>query len=139
MERGHIPYGYRIENGVAMVDEEEANKIRNLYAGYLSGLGYSQAAKQAGLQIFHGTAKRIMQNTHYLGDDFYPAIIDRETFDAAEKERLKRAESLGRIYEEKEETVKNVPSIFHINTVEKHFSDPFKQAEYIYSLIESEE
>lgn len=28
---GHTPYGYRIENGCAVIHEEEAAKIRKLY------------------------------------------------------------------------------------------------------------
>lgn len=27
----HIPYGYRIENGKALIDEEKANKVKKLY------------------------------------------------------------------------------------------------------------
>ena len=34
---GHTPFGYRIENGVAVIDEDAAGKLRTLYANYLSG------------------------------------------------------------------------------------------------------
>ena len=76
----HIPYGYRIENGVAVIDEGQAEQVRTLFSGYLSGLALVPAAEAAGLTLFHSGAKRILQNEHYLGDDFYPAIIDSETF-----------------------------------------------------------
>ena len=76
----HIPYGYRIENGVAVIDEGQAEQVRTLFSGYLSGLALVLAAEAAGLTLFHGGAKRMLQNEHYLGDDFYPAIIDSETF-----------------------------------------------------------
>lgn len=78
---GHTPYGYRIENGCAVIDEEAAGKIRRLYANYLAGMAQSKAAIEAGIETYHSSAKRLMQNRHYLGDDFYPAIIDQETFD----------------------------------------------------------
>ena len=101
---GHTPYGYRIENGCAVIHEEEAAKIRKLYENYFAGMAQSKAAIEAGIETYHGTAKRLMENRHYLGDDFYPAIIDQETFDKAEE----------------------------------HYDDPRLQAEYLYSLIESE-
>lgn len=90
---GHTPYGYRIEDGRAVIDEEQAERVRKLYRGYLSGLALMPAAKQAGIETWHGSAKRLLQNRHYLGDAYYPAIIDRETFDKAEQELKKRQKS----------------------------------------------
>lgn len=40
----HIPYGYRIENGVAVIDERQAERVCTLFSGYLSGLGLVPAA-----------------------------------------------------------------------------------------------
>ena len=96
---GHTPYGYRIEDGRAVIDEEQAERVRKLYRGYLSGLALMPAAKQAGIETWHGSAKRLLQNRHYLGDAYYPAIIDRETFDKAEQELKKRAFSVKKIKE----------------------------------------
>ena len=56
----HMPYGYRIENGIAVIDEEKAEKVRNLYKGYLSGLSLTVAAKTAGIDAYHGTAGRMV-------------------------------------------------------------------------------
>ena len=75
---GHTPYGYSIENAAPRLKEDEANKIRKLYENYLSGMALAKAAAAAGIETYHGTAKRLMENRHYLGDDFYPAIIDQE-------------------------------------------------------------
>jgi len=135
---GHTPYGYRIENGAAVVDDNQAEKIRKLYENYLSGMALAAAAKAAGIETYHGTAKRLMENRHYLGDDFYPAIINQETFDKAEAERLHRAEKLGRL--NKKRTVKPVttPTRFHLAPATERFMSPKLQAEYLYSLIESE-
>ena len=88
---GHTPLGYRIENGIAVIDEEAADKVRQLYKNYLSGLSLTNAAKEAGINALHAGSKRIMQNKHYLGDDFYPAIIDKETFIAAGREIRRRS------------------------------------------------
>lgn len=35
---GHTPFGYRIENGKAVIDEAAAAHVRDLYKNYLSGL-----------------------------------------------------------------------------------------------------
>ena len=88
---GHTPLGYRIENGIEVIDEEAATKVRQLYKNYLGGLSLTNAAKEAGINALHADSKRIMQNKHYLGDDFYPAIIDKETFIAAGREIRRRS------------------------------------------------
>ena len=64
---GHTPYGYIIENGGAIIDEEKAENIRKLYENYLSGMALKTAAAKAGIETYHGTAKRLMENKHYLG------------------------------------------------------------------------
>jgi hypothetical protein len=68
MSRGHTPYGYRIENGVAVIHEEEAAQIRKMYQGYLGGLSLIASADEAGITLKHSSAKRIMQNPHLLGE-----------------------------------------------------------------------
>lgn len=76
---GHTPFGYKIENGIAVIDQTAADKLRQLYKNYLSGMSLSKVAATAGIKAYHGTAKRLMENAHYLGDSFYPAIIDKDT------------------------------------------------------------
>lgn len=95
----HIPYGYKIVNGKAEVDEKQAEAVRKLFDGYIAGLGLKPAAENAGFEIYHGSAGRMLRNTHYLGDEYYPAVIDRERFDKAEEIRMSRASSLGRVRE----------------------------------------
>ena len=87
----HIPYGYRIVDGKAVVDEVQAEQVRSFFEEYISGKALKVAAENVGLKIFHGSAGRMLRNTHYLGDDYYPAIIDQELFDKAEKERQSTA------------------------------------------------
>lgn len=132
----HIPFGYRIENGKALIDEEAAEQIKVLFQSYLSGDSLETAAKKAGIKAFHSGVGRILRNKRYLGDEYYPAIIDPDTFNAAEAERFLRAEQLGRIYEPKEEKEVVYPTDFCIQKGTEKFDDPFAQAEYAYSLIE---
>ena len=96
-----IPYGYKIEKGKALIDEVQAKQVRMLFKGYLSGLAYVVAAEEVGLKLSHPSVKRILQNKRYLGDKYYPAIIDQETFERAEAERFKRQRQMGRIFPDK--------------------------------------
>ena len=135
---GHTPFGYRIENGIAVVDEPAAAKIRQLYQNYLDGLSLSKAAAEAGIKTYHGTAKRLMENEHYLGDSFYPAIIDDDTYRKAQEERKRRATALGRNNKKTQKRQIQIPTFFHVGEVTAFYNDPIKQAEYLYNLIESE-
>lgn len=134
----HIPYGYRIEDGKAVVDEVQAEQVRNFFKEYISGKALMVAAEMVGLKLFHGSAGRMLRNTHYLGDEYYPAIIDRELFDKAEEERQSRASQLGRVRELKVKETPSAPLYFTMGKQIQEFDNPFKQAEYAYSLIESE-
>lgn len=134
----HTPFGYRIENGKAAIDIEAAEQIKTLFDSYLSGNSMATAAKKAGITAFHAGIGRILRNARYLGDGYYPAIIDSDTFTATEAERIRRAEKLGRIYEPKEETEVVYPTTFRMNEGTEEFDDPFGRAEYAYSLIETE-
>lgn len=77
----------------------------------------------------------MLKSMHYFGDEYYPAIIDRESFDKAEQERMRRAAALGRIKEPVEQEGILIPTVFHTKSLEQAFDDPFLQAEYAYSLI----
>lgn len=134
----HIPYGYRIEDGKAVVDEVQAEQVRTFFKEYISGKALMVAAEMVGLKLFHGSAGRMLRNTHYLGDEYYPAIIDQELFDKAEEERQSRASQLGRVRELKVKETPAVPLHFTMGRQTKVIYDPFEQAEYAYSLIESE-
>ena len=134
----HIPYGYRIVDGKAVVDEVQAEQVRTFFEEYISGKSLKAAAEEVGLKIFHGSAGRMLRNKRYLGDDYYPKIIDEDTFEKVEAEKLRRAQMLGRIWEHKpkENSIKKYQ--FAMPTPDELYDDPFKQAEYVYSLIESE-
>lgn len=135
---GHTPFGYRIENGIAVIDETASKQIQQLYKSYLQGLSLETTAKEAGIVTYHGTVRRILENKRYLGDSFYPAIIDAETYRAAQQERRRRAERLGRTNLLKRKAVPKVPVSFPLKPVVNYYDNPVKQAEYLYSLIESE-
>ena len=135
---GHTPYGYRIVDGKAVINETAATQVRELYKNYLSGLSLTNAAKEAGLDLLHSGAKRMMRNMHYLGDDFYPTIIDKESFDAVEVELNKRSTKLGRNDRYNAPKAKTPSTAFRLGDITENYENPIRQAEYLYSLIESE-
>lgn len=76
---GHTPFGYKIKNGCVVVDEAAAGQIRQIFQFYLEGDSLTTVARKAGVISFHGGISRMLKTTHYLGDGYYPVIIDRET------------------------------------------------------------
>ena len=134
----HIPHGYRIEGGKAVIDEMAAGQVKELFEGYNSGLALTVAAEQAGLKLYHASAKRMLQNERYVGDEYYPAIVDSEAFNKANNEIRRRALALGRIKEYREPLPPTPQTKFKMSRQTKFFDDPFVQAEYMYGLIESE-
>jgi len=134
----HIPFGYRIENGKAVIDEPAAEQVRNLFRNYLSGMALVSAASEAGIETYHATVSKMLANRRYLGDNFYPQIIEEETYRAAQQERRKRAKKLGRDHFVSEVPVLEVPTEFEMRKATKHYDNPAEQAEYLYTLIESE-
>ena len=103
------------------------------------GLSLSVAGEQAGIQKTHSSMGLILKNINYLGNEVYPAIIDKETFDKAEEVRSKRAKDLGRIVELAAFSAPPPIERFKMRKSEgKLPDDPVVRAEYLYSLIESE-
>lgn len=131
-------FGYEIKNGKAYIDKEKADKVQKLFAGYISGKALRTAALEAGIDTYHGSAGRMLQNKKYMGTDYYPAIISEEIFNKVQEERNHRAVKLGRVRETEEELPILSPTKFSLKSHEIMFDDPFKQAEYAYSMIESE-
>lgn len=131
-------FGYKIKNGNAYIDKENAIKVQKLFDGYISGMALRTAALAAGIDTFHGSAGRMLKNKKYIGTDYYPAIVDEEVFHKAQLERETRAVQLGRVREIEEDLPILSPTKFRLKSQEIMFDDPFKQAEYAYSMIESE-
>lgn len=135
----YIPYGYKIQDGVVIVDEKAAGQVKVFFEKYISGLSLTVAGEHAGIDRTHSVMGRILNNINYLGNDVYPAIIDQKTFDKAEDIRNKRAKDLGRIVELAAFTSPPPKERFKMNKAGNKLPvDPFARAEYLYSLIESE-
>lgn len=134
----HIPYGYKIVDGLVEIDEVKARNVELFFKEYIAGVSLMGAARKAGLNIYHGSAGRMLRNRHYLGDEYYPKIISKELFDHAEEQRTLRANALGRVKEIQVKPKLKVPTKFTLK-MEYKYTDPFEQTEYAYSLIRCEE
>ena len=126
-------YGYKIINGKAVIDKQEASVIVNIFNGYISGLSMKASAENAGVFMQHSAVKRILMQDIYIGTDYYPAIISWETFAKANGRRIHRASQHSC---EKRYTAPPIHEAFDLAEAETHFNDPVQQAEYIYRLIE---
>ena len=134
-----IPYGYRIINETAFIDEKEAEILKTLFKEYIKCGSMLASARKAGINMTHSKVGLILKNNIYLGSDFYPRIIDDDTFKKAQETRFKTAQRLGRI---KECGLKEKPSFnldFSISAVERKYEDPYKQASYAYEMIKEKE
>ena len=109
MERiqGHMPMGYRMIKGQIKFDPEKAAIVQSIFQKYLDGMSMHQIAREmmeAGVpnanhksNWSHGTVGKILQNKRYLGDEFYPTLIEQELFDKVQDRRQCVSRELGRI------------------------------------------
>lgn len=134
----HIPFGYEIIGGRAVINAQKAEKITLLFKHYLEGESLERSAESSSIGLTHSQIGRILEKRIYCGDDFYPQIIPPETFEKAQVERVKRATKLGRLNKSKPLPLMKVQARFRMKNSAVKFDDPFKQAEYLYSMIESE-
>ena len=125
-----MTYGYEMRNGIVLINQSEAAVIRQIYKNYISGMSFSMSAKKAGLNIAHSSVKRLLLKKCYLGDDFYPAIIDKETYLKA-YDRIMANRFTG--HKRRKDAV--IHTVFEMGIPTHSFENPFEQAEYIYSLI----
>ena len=138
MRPGHVPYGYRIKDGAAVIHEDEAKNVEKIYELYLSGMGLQGIADTLGLDLFHGGVSRIITNKKYLGTGFYPKILDEEVFNKASEEKQRRAVKLKRTDRIKVATKEPACYNFVMGKEKEKYDDPFAQASYLYGLIRNE-
>ena len=90
-----IPYGYKMENGVLLVNEEEAEQIQRIFEMRVHGTGVYAIGKmlyEEQIPFFSDTrdkavkkASAILYKPIYTGAKGYPAIVNKETFDKIQK------------------------------------------------------
>lgn len=106
MMQRHMPMGYKIVDGKVIFDEEKVAVIKKIFVDYHKGSSLHAIAKELTNAGFlnannkpnwnHGSVGKILQNIKYVGDAFYPQMIDKETFESVQKRRKKKERELGR-------------------------------------------
>jgi hypothetical protein len=132
-----IPYGYRIENGKAFLNEEEAKKVRAAFARYADGDSMYVIQRELKIDRYHRGISKLLEDQKYRGTDFYPAIVDEELFNRVQKVRVKRKKEHARPPRKRAEPV--VAMEFVLKSVKQQMKDPFAQAQYVYKQIQMKE
>jgi len=130
-----VLFGYEVVDGKTVIDEMTAEQVITVFREYLQGASLSETAHKAKICVSHGSIVNMLRNGHYLGDKYYPAIIDQNTFLKVQEERSRRAIKLGRVYEPNEEIPRVIPTQFYVKGSPLYCDDPFQQAEQTYHLI----
>lgn len=112
---GRLPYGYKIENEMIEIDEEQANVVRKIYDMYLQGLGQTKIAVELNNENIPSPTKSfwqqtvirdILTNKGYYGvceidfkkikkkeviENFFPSIITKELYDEVQNLKMKKS------------------------------------------------
>ena len=74
--KSRIPYGYRIRDGKAVIEPQEAERLKCYFQYYLDGETMAEAARMAGLTCSKGTYPNLFRRPEYVGDAYYPGLIE---------------------------------------------------------------
>lgn len=95
-----ISYGYKVVNGVLVPDEAESKVVNRIFTRYEAGFSLDDIARilmNEGIVNIRGDVKwdkarikRILDNSRYIGEGNYPAIIDEDLFARCQKHKDKR-------------------------------------------------
>lgn len=101
----YTPFGYVMENGKIVINEEEAQVVRQIFVDYIKGSSFKLLSDELNrLNIAYnegnvcwnkGTLNRLLNNSKYIGNNGYPPIISGELFQKAaicKAERMKKGE-----------------------------------------------
>ena len=107
MRQRHMPLGYRMAGGKILIVPEQAELVKEVFQAYSEGNSMYQLARRLTEQGVlnanhkpvwnHGTVGKILENRRYLGDEFYPALVDSELFHKVQERRKEKSKELGRI------------------------------------------
>ncbi len=100
MKNRNIPYGYRFENGIIVIDLSEANTLRRIINEYLDGkslLKIAEALNTEGVEYMPGTIAwnkarimRILDDSRYIGTDSHPKLIEAETYECIKTKKASK-------------------------------------------------
>jgi hypothetical protein len=137
LEMRIIPYGYRIENGLAVTDKNESKALQQAFKFYLNGDSLQAISNKLGIKRNPSGMLNLLADKRYLGTDFYPPLINNEIFDQVQKAHQDRKRHSSQSTLSVKPT--KVCVDFEMEPIVQHSDDPYAQAQYIYSLIKEKE
>ena len=100
MKNRRFPYGYEMQNGLIIICPKEADTVKQIFSQYLSGENLKNIAEKLTknqVEFLPGEygwnksrVKRMIEDKRYIGDNTYPAIIDKDIFARANAEKDSR-------------------------------------------------
>lgn len=93
-------------DGKIQIDKEKSKTVKMIYSEYLKGKSLLAIANDLSEKEVpnannktnwtHGAIGRILENIKYMGDEVYPQLIDKATFDKVQAKRKHKKNQLGR-------------------------------------------
>ena len=129
-----IPYGYTVRNGRTIIEQEEAEIVRDIFRDYIQGASLKEIADGLTARRVPYTEKtdcwdkariaRIIENGRYAGNAEYDPIIDGKTYDIALATKTARQRYSGKNSDNDIELIRphircaacGMPMTRHINT-----------------------
>lgn len=100
MKNRRFPYGYEMQNGLVVICLKEADTVKQIFSQYLNGENLKNIAEKLTenqVEFLPGEygwnksrIKRMIEDERYIGDNTYPAIIDKDIFQKANFEKNSR-------------------------------------------------
>lgn len=120
-----VLYGYKVFDDIFEIIPNEAQTVSRIFNEYISGSSLKRIAERlTAEQVLYKPGKsewnknmvsRILDNSHYAGDEYYPAIIGRDIFETA----LTRKNTLGGKREKDSPEIKYIKSVIYCSTCGK--------------------
>lgn len=86
----HIPYGYRIEDGHAVPEPGEAQKLNAFIEAYLGGLSVKEARKASEIGLSQSSLLDYLRRGTFAGTDYYPPIVPEGAWERVTEELARR-------------------------------------------------
>lgn len=100
MKNRKVKYGYAYQNGVITLNPTESTTVKRIFDLYINGLSLIKIAQLMIAENIEymvgevswnkGKIKRIIDDDIYTGTDIYPSIINKDTFEKANKVKSAR-------------------------------------------------
>ena len=89
----YLPFGYTIRNGHTVIEQQEADIVRNIFKAYIQGASLKEIAEDLTVKKIPYTERtcvwdkarisRILENAKYTGDEEFEMIIDEDIYEEA--------------------------------------------------------